>query len=152
MEKVKEKYKYIVTALQTLEKALGNYTFVKDRQDQNLFGELDPQELFLAQRDSLIQRFEYSFDLFWKYLKTYLEDISKVNLERLTPRHIIKQGCLTRILSEDEASLALKMIEARNRTSHIYREEVAERVADDIPQFYCLMQHVILRLDPEIDI
>ena len=36
------------------------------------------EQIFLGMRDSMIQRFEYCTDLFWKVLKIYLEEVEKI--------------------------------------------------------------------------
>lgn len=79
-------------------------------------------------RDALIKRFEFTFELSWKCLKEYLE-FNGVPV-RDTPRDIIKTS-FQRYLINDE-QVWLDMIDARNKTAHIYKEEQAIAVAEDI--------------------
>lgn len=79
-------------------------------------------------RDALIKRFEFTFELAWKCLKEYLE-FNGVPV-RDTPRDIIKAS-FQRYLINDE-QVWLDMIDARNKTAHIYKEEQAIAVAEDI--------------------
>ena len=79
-------------------------------------------------RDALIKRFEFTFELSWKCLKEYLE-YNGVPV-RDTPRDIIKTA-YQRYLINDE-TVWLSMIESRNKTAHVYKEEQAIAVAEDI--------------------
>lgn len=47
----------------------------------------DPQykKIYNALRDSLIQRFEYTIDNFWKFLRLYLAEKYKITVETVTP-------------------------------------------------------------------
>ena len=47
-------------------------------------------DLYEQLRDSLIQRFEFTFDAFWKYLKEYLREIRKVELEYSAPNRAFR--------------------------------------------------------------
>jgi len=97
-------------------------------------------------RDSKIWRFKRSVDTMWKYLKFYLEDIEKVTLDLKSPRTVFKTLCSTRILSESETEFLLEMLDARNATSHMYKEEQAEQLAAKIPEFYKLLVLVEKRI------
>ena len=99
-------------------------------------------------RDSMVQRFEYCTDLFWKYLKKYLETF--VELPDINgPAPIIRASFSAGLLDEQEAENALDMIKDRNMTSHIYKEDIAETLAAKIPQHCRLMNAVVSRLIKE---
>jgi len=83
------------------------------------------EKIILALRDSIIQRFEYCTDLFWKVLKIHLEEIEKVTLSTYSPVGVIRAAVEARIITEDQGQGCLEMIKSRNLTSHIYHEEVA---------------------------
>jgi len=107
---------------------------------------VDPDERqYRTYRDSLIQRFEYSVDLFWKYLAKYLTETLAAP-EANGPAPTIRAICAAGFLSDDEGELALEMIKARNKTSHMYVEELAEQLSRQIPAFHILMNEVINRL------
>lgn len=75
-------------------------------------------------RDSVIQRFEYSYELLWKILKRYLEEdhnIAESNIRSLW-KHAFKFGYI------DDADIWLAFHQARNLTSHTYNEATAEDV------------------------
>ena len=87
----------------------------------------------------MIQRFEYCIDIMWKYLKAHLEGVEKIPLDVKSPRSVFKALCSARILSEQETGLALDMLDARNATSHMYKEEQAELLATKIKSYYDLL-------------
>ena len=71
MELLKKKYEHVSQALKTLNRAIEKY------EDRQAYKERNPNDPDIEEtlQDSMIQRFEYSFDSFWKYLKNYLEHI-----------------------------------------------------------------------------
>jgi nucleotidyltransferase substrate binding protein (TIGR01987 family) len=80
---------------------------------------------------ALIQSFEICFELSWKLLKDYFYE---GGLQLVSPREIIKQAIADEIIENGHAWLdALK---SRNLTSHVYDEELAEEITDDIQGEY----------------
>ncbi len=99
-------------------------------------------------RDSLIQRFEYCVDTLWKYLKDYLETVVGTDLEIKGPRPVIRATGNARLMSEEDVELAMLMIDSRNRTSHIYKEEIAQEIAHKIHEYYKLMRKIVDKVKP----
>ena len=77
-----------------------------------------PKDEFI--RDSAIQRFEFTFELAWKTLKTFLE---LQGLEARSPR------------------------ELRNLTNHTYDEALAERIYAELPKALERFQELLRRLE-----
>lgn len=75
-------------------------------------------------RDSAIQRFEFTVEAFWKYLKEFL----KVQEGKIcnSPKSYIRGYMGSGYITEKDAAILLKMIDDRNMTSYTYHEEVAE--------------------------
>lgn len=80
---------------------------------------------------ALIQAFEMVFELAWKTLKDYIE---YEGIKTDTPRETIKTAFLRNIISDGDSWI--EMMEARNKTSHTYREELANSVAQEIINRY----------------
>ena len=59
-------------------------------------------------RDALIQRFEYSTEAFWKYLKAYLQ--TEHNLSANSPREVIRTGLTAKLYSEETSQELLQML------------------------------------------
>ena len=91
------------------------------------------RELSKLEQQGLIQSFEFTHELAWNVLKDYLEDkgitglVGSKDATRVAFKNaLIEQG-------EDW----MKMIEARNLSSHTYDSGTAQQIADDIiERFY----------------
>ena len=75
------------------------------------------------ERDGVIQRFEYSFEVVWKVAKRFL---NKSGVPSASPRAVIRDLAQQGHISD--ARRWMLMLEARNYTSHTYKEEVAKWV------------------------
>jgi len=95
-------------------------------------------------RDAMIQRFEYSTEAFWKYLKAYLS--IEHNLSANSPREVIRKGLKAKLYSEDVSKELLQMLDDRNLTCHTYVEELAESIAGRIPSYSTVMQKAMNQL------
>jgi len=86
------------------------------------------RELTKLEQQGLIQAFEFTHELAWNVLKDYLDEKGITGLigSKDATRNAFKNG-----LIEDGDSW-MKMIEARNLSSHSYNNEIAQSVADDI--------------------
>lgn len=84
------------------------------------------------EREGIIQRFEYTFDLAWKTLKDFFEYQGYQDLtgSRDTFREAFKQG----IISDGE--IWMEMIESRNLTSHVYDEATAKEIFETVKEKY----------------
>ncbi|MCD5410047.1 MAG: nucleotidyltransferase substrate binding protein [Clostridiales bacterium] len=83
-------------------------------------------------RDGLIQRFEFTYELAWKTTKDYLEDLGIV--DRNSPKLVIKEAFAQKIIKNEKNWLL--MLNDRNMTSHIYKEEMAREIAQRIIELY----------------
>ena len=101
---------------------------------------MNTSQLDESLRDSLIQRFEFCTDLFWKCLKKYLESVVKVPITVHGPGYVIKAACQAKIIAEKDGELLLQMIDHRNLTSHTYKVDLAEIISLEIPQYYQIMR------------
>ncbi len=75
-------------------------------------------------KDGVIQRFEFTLELSWKILKTYLvnEGIDCVN----TPKSVVREAYKAGIIKSGE--IWIEMIDDRNLTSHIYSQSMADDI------------------------
>lgn len=100
----------------------------------------------MSAQDSVIKRFEYSYDFFWKIIKLYLEEkynLSDINSPRSVFRASVKQGLCT----EAEGEQLLLMINSRNITTHTYDINEVERILPYIPEHYTLMKTITKRIE-----
>lgn len=80
-------------------------------------------------RDGMIYRFKISFEFSWKALKEYLLDQGVAN-ELNFPKQVLKTAYSNQMIHDE--SVWLDMLESRNRTSHIYDDRIAAKIARDI--------------------
>ena len=80
------------------------------------------QEKTVYNRDMVIQRFEYTYELGWKMLKRYLQ--MYCGIEESVIRNLYREAGKAGLISSVEAWFGYQ--EARNLTSHTYNESVAE--------------------------
>ena len=84
------------------------------------------------ERDSLVKRFEFTYEMAWKLMMSYEKDcgVSQIVGSRDVVRHA------TTLSLVDNGEAWLDMIDARNQTSHLYDEEAVADVIDDIIHTY----------------
>jgi len=94
-------------------------------------------------RDSIIKRFEFTVELSWKALQRFLS-ISGIS-EVLTPKNVFREGARLGLVDDPEAWI--RFVDARNLSSHTYKESLAEEVyarAQEIPTY---VQELIHRIE-----
>ena len=105
-----------------------------------------PEEYNLEMRDSAIQRFEYSIDTFWKFLKIYMQEFLSMHIESISPRAIMKDALDAAIITNDEFKILIYCVMSRNETSHAYNQMLAEEIFGELYRFYTVMHAVITRI------
>jgi nucleotidyltransferase substrate binding protein (TIGR01987 family) len=103
----------------------------------------EPKSAFL--RDASIQRFELTFELFWRNLKAAAEE---AGLEAVSPRDSLRMAFRMGLIDEEPAFF--RMIEDRNLTSHTYRVQTAEEIYSRLPRYAALIDECIGRLEQRI--
>lgn len=94
------------------------------------------------ERDGIIQRFEYCVEISWKSAKKVLE---YHEYEADTPRNIIRE--LAKINWIDNPDEWIDFLEARNKTSHLYHEEVATELFKLVPSFLQASHQLLVKLE-----
>lgn len=138
-ERLREKYEKAVNALTTLKEAVQDITSVKTSAPG---AHKEPEKLYRVYRDSMIQRFEYTFDVTWKLLSEYLVSQGRTT-EIKAPKAIFRESLKAGILSEEETRLAINMVEDRNLTTHGYDEALIEEISARIPSYAVLLEKVV---------
>lgn len=82
-------------------------------------------------KDGVIQRFEFTFELLWKALKIYLE---YQGIIVKTPRESFMEAFRINIINDEK--IFLDMLEDRNNTSHIYDKKTSEKIFNRIKNIY----------------
>ncbi len=95
-------------------------------------------------RDATIQRFEYTFEAFWKYAREYLK--AKQGIVANSPKLCFRELFSVGIIDEERSVLFQEMTDRRNETAHTYKEEVAEKIFREIPSFSKAMGQTLAKL------
>lgn len=85
-------------------------------------------------RDAVIQRFEYTMDLGWKFIQRFLKIAGVPDSEIRTKRDLFREAARIGLTGAPEKWFAY--YEARNETSHTYNQEVAARVYQKALEFF----------------
>jgi nucleotidyltransferase substrate binding protein (TIGR01987 family) len=80
-------------------------------------------------RDAVIKRFEFTYELLWK---TYKKLARLEKLDYFSPKACFQFAFKSGWIENEE--LFLEIIDARNKTSHVYSEEEARRIYDFIKE------------------
>ncbi len=139
LERLQSKYKKSLDALLTLKQAIDNMGKVETI--AKLSNEYT-ENIYTTFRDSLIQRFEYTFDVAWKYVNEYLESEGK-KAEIKTPKNTFRECLKANLLSDNEVRLALQMVDHRNLTTHGYDEPLIESIVKQVPEYYKLLEKIL---------
>ena len=81
--------------------------------------------------DGAIQRFEFTYELFWKLLRAYLQ---QQGIIVNTPKECFKEAYKLGILQDEET--ALKIVDDRNLTTHLYDQVTSREVFGRIKSVY----------------
>ena len=110
--------------------------------------ERDLSDLNQLEREGVIQRFEYTFELAWNTLKDWLE-YGGVALTEITPRNVIRQAYAARLIPYAETWL--DMLIDRNLMSHTYDFARFEAVIQSTQTRYLsALNDMYLRLGAEL--
>jgi nucleotidyltransferase substrate binding protein (TIGR01987 family) len=139
MDEITKKRHNFEQALKSLKASIEHYRSAQNASQIEKIGTINKDELLISLRDSMIQRFEYTTEICWKFIKSYLEVSEKAKLQSSSPREVFRTACNYKIFTETEVENFLRMLDSRNLTSHMYKEEVAEILLAKIPVFFDLL-------------
>ena len=80
-----------------------------------------------AIKSGVIQHFEFTYELCWKFIRRWLEtNISATAADGVTRRELFRMAAENRLI--DDVDQWMRHHDARNETSHTYEASIAERV------------------------
>ena len=98
------------------------------------------------EKEGLIQRFEYTFELAWKTLQDLLEH--KGYQDIAGPNPVLEQALKDGYIKNEKQWRNMK--KSRELTSHTYNSETADDIAENIvAEYYQLLKDLELRLEEE---
>lgn len=92
-----------------------------------------------ANIDATIQRFEFTFELGWKFLKDYFEEKGVV---LNYPKEIIQEAFAVGLINDER--LWLQMLSDRNMTSHTYNEKLADEIYERIKKYVPELKKIVI--------
>ena len=98
--------------------------------------EQDLDSLKQLEKEGIIQRFEYTFELAWKVLKDKME-FDGIVLDQISPKAVVRQAFAAKYINDPDTWL--KMIGDRNLMSHTYDFVKFEAVIQSIADSYLPM-------------
>ena len=98
--------------------------------------ENDLDSLNQLEKEGVIQRFEYTFELAWKVLKDKME-YDGLALNQISPKAVVRQAYQAKYI--DQPDIWIKMIGDRNLMSHTYDFKKFESIINSIKNSYLPM-------------
>jgi nucleotidyltransferase substrate binding protein (TIGR01987 family) len=93
------------------------------------FGELEKaleiQDMRFVELAGTIKLYELAFELSWKSMKDYSEDIEKMSTSG-SPRSVIFTMREIQLFSDEETEIWMEALESRNSLAHTYNETLAK--------------------------
>lgn len=94
---------------------------------------MDKRQLNEFEADGLIQRFEFTFELAWKLMRSYAE-FQGTDKEIMGSRDAIRWAFENKLISD--SGTWMEMVKRRNDTSHTYDEDTASEAVLSIKESY----------------
>ncbi|HEV7373073.1 nucleotidyltransferase substrate binding protein [Arenibaculum sp.] len=94
---------------------------------------LRSREMSQLEKEGMVQRFEFTWELAWKLLKDYLEH-SGIVLQTVTPAAVIRAAFAAKLIEDGE--VWMQALDARNRMAHTYNGAAFDAVAVAIRDRY----------------
>lgn len=128
---------YLAERIQLLKR---NFDDVLSRWGEVL--ELAPNDLV---RDAAILRFELSFEVTWKLLQLLVRE---QGFEANSPRQAFQQAFTIGWIRDEQ--VWADILRSRNTAVHVYRQEYAEALYNELPRYYLAFQELQTALRAEI--
>lgn len=107
----------------------------------NRLNEVLELEKTAINRDSAIKRFELCYDLAWKSIKVCS---AEQGVECNSPKNCFKTAFQLNLIDYDERWF--KMIDDRNLSAHLYKEEYADEIFTHLPEYLEMFKILLIKL------
>ncbi len=134
---------------------------LSNRYDRALAASTNSQRIYKAYRKkdkvdvdyeifstAAVKAFELAYETFWKYLKFYMEYQGILDIPS-SPRAVFAFALQHNILNNHEVSILDEAARDRNLSSHMYAQETAEEILQDIPEAIQLFALLLHKLTPD---
>jgi len=101
-------------------------------------------------RAGVIQNFEFTYELCWKFLRRWLDvNLGSAYVEGVTRRQLFRLGAENKLI--DDVNQWMEYHDARNETSHTYDENTAEDVFATACEFIAEAEKLLKALEARND-
>ncbi len=97
-------------------------------------------------KDATIQRFEFTIELSWKTMQSAARFMGE---DAVSPRDAVRLDARMNLISNPESWISL--LNARNLTVHVYREDIADNVYEEAKKLPALVTDFLSRLKPKFE-
>lgn len=104
--------------------------------------EAEPTQL---NQDATIQRFEFTFELAWKLMQVLIQD---KGVEVFGPKDVIRRAAQVGLIDDPEAWI--DFLKARNLTTHVYDQPVAEEIYNQAKEFPAVVEELMKKAEEEL--
>ncbi|MDR3288073.1 MAG: nucleotidyltransferase substrate binding protein [Peptococcaceae bacterium] len=122
-------------------------------QSCNLWEEMAPtiknKALLDTLRAGVIQTFEFTYELCWKFMKRWIEmNVNSEGIDGVSRRELFRVSAECGMI--DDLPLWMEFHAARNKSSHIYDEDIAEEVLQAAVKFQECAADFLNRLEKKL--
>ena len=96
-------------------------------------------------KDATIQRFEFTFELAWKLMQAIVEAEA---MEAFGPKNAIRRAAQVGVIANPEEWF--KFLKARNLTTHVYDQAMADMIYERAKEFPEVVQRLIEKAEEEL--
>lgn len=98
-------------------------------------------------RDGVIQRFKYTFELSWKFMKRVLK---KEGIDASSPMQVFREANSAKLI--DNFEYWVELLRQRNLSSHTYNQATAEEVFQTATSFPPRVRNLINTLETRVNL
>ena len=120
--------------LENFKKAINSLeNLLKETENQGFMDSLNPI-VYNGLIAGVIQNFEFTYELSWKYMKRWIENnIGSSEVDGVSRRQLFRLAIENKLI--DDVDVWMDFHVARNRTSHTYDFDTAEKVYEVAKEF-----------------
>lgn len=142
METIVIRYKQLDKAYGRLDYMVETYKRLLEKYN-NLNISLACENELIVHKEALIKRFEFCFELTWKYYKLLLKEIH--GKEVASSRVVFRECYNVSLFDLVETELLTTLLDVRNSTVHVYDEEMSDEIALKILELYAKLRQIITK-------
>lgn len=136
--------------LNALQRAIKAYTSACHAAQNTAILDTLPVELHEVIQAGVIQHFEFTYELCWKFMKRWLEkNYGGAQIDGVTRRELFRLAAENQLINSIEPWMLYH--QARNQTSHTYDPEIAAEVYQNSIAFLPIAEQLLQRLQEKND-